>query len=173
MRFSILTLLIVTTICAVGTMSWNSSRPPSVAEWGFTVPPDGNHNMDEGCVYEHFYGKSWQEALGLLKENDEYYVEDFSYMPKPAFNFYYPVLVKHVTSNPLGERNVIGYLGLVAHKIEFDSNLLDRHANMTIDTIRFIEAHATDYDELDGPYHLFENRLRECVESEWFLKNGG
>ena len=87
MRFSILTLLIVTTICAVGTMSWNSSRPPSVAEWGFTVPPDGNHNMDEGCAYEHFYGKSWQEALGLLEENDEYYVEDFSYMPKPAFNF--------------------------------------------------------------------------------------
>ena len=169
MRYSILALLVFTAICAIGVKLLDSSRPPTMADWNYKVPPNGKPYMDEGYAYEHFYGKSRAEALELLRENDEYYVEDFTYMPLPAFNFYYPALVEHVTSVPLDERNVIGYLGLLTHKIEFDSGLLDQHAQLTVDTLKFIE----DNGELDGPYRLFETRLQECLQSDWFATNGG
>ena len=171
MQYSILTLLAFTSLCALCAMCWNSFRPPSMADWNYTVPPNGNPIGDEGYAYEHFCGKSKDEALVLLRENDEYYVEDFSYMPKAAFNFYYPALVKHITSAPLHERNVIGYLGLISLEIEFDSDQLEMHAQLTVDTLRFIETNAVEYDELEGPLGLFETRLEKCIHSDWFSEH--
>lgn len=55
--------------------------------------------LDIPYAYEHFNGKSLDEAVQLLVENALYYQEDLMFMPTPCMHFYIHAYINYLMSD--------------------------------------------------------------------------
>lgn len=53
---------------------------------------------DEAYAFDHFYGKTLQEAEDMIHDAPQLYCEDFLYMPKVPFQFYLNAFIKYLSS---------------------------------------------------------------------------
>lgn len=67
---------------------------PTEADWR-SEPWD----LDVACAYEHFAGKSLDEAVRLFKDNALYYQEDVMFMPRACFPFYAKAYIDYLLSD--------------------------------------------------------------------------
>lgn len=68
---------------------------PGKSDWGVIE----KNNLDAECAFEHFAGKSLDEAEKMFQENALHYQEDLISMPSVAFNYYAPVFAKYILSD--------------------------------------------------------------------------
>lgn len=52
------------------------------------------NGLDEAYAFDHFYGKTLEEAEDMIHDLPHYYREDFTYMPEIPFRFYFKA-IKH------------------------------------------------------------------------------
>ena len=71
-----------------------SMRLPSKADWAALDPND----LEAPYIREHFFGKSFEDALELFENNAIFYGEELLSMPYGLFNFYAPALVAYLLS---------------------------------------------------------------------------
>ena len=53
---------------------------------------------DEGYAFDHFYGKTLEEAEDMIHDAPQLYWGDFLYMPKVPFQFYLNAFIKYLSS---------------------------------------------------------------------------
>jgi hypothetical protein len=58
-------------------------KPPTEADW-----QSEPWNQEIPYAYDHFFGRSLEEAFALFVENAMYHEEDMVWMPRPCFRFY-------------------------------------------------------------------------------------
>ncbi len=54
--------------------------------------------LDEAHAFDHFYGKTLKEAENMIQDASEYYWEDFLWMPKIPFRFYFKAFKNYLNS---------------------------------------------------------------------------
>ena len=52
------------------------------------ISPSNLEQLDEKCAYEHFFGKTLEEAREMFAETSHIYLEDLGWMGKRAFDYY-------------------------------------------------------------------------------------
>ena len=67
---------------------------PTEADWR-SEPWD----LDIPHAYQHFAGKSHEQAVELFQENAIYYQEDVMFMPRKCFPFYLRAYMEYLLSN--------------------------------------------------------------------------
>ena len=73
--------------------SKNINSIPSESDWA-----NNKYGLDEKYAYDHFNGKSRDQAFKLFRENALYYQEDLTYMYGKVFDFYLQSYIDYLLS---------------------------------------------------------------------------
>lgn len=85
------------------------------------ISPSNLSQLDERTAYEHFVGKSLEEAVDLFREIDHVYVEDLAWMGDVAFDFYVDAYIAYLLESPRGMVDICLAKGLVVTKFIMES----------------------------------------------------
>jgi hypothetical protein len=90
--------------------------PPSKQDFGI------EDDLDVKSAWEHFGGKSLDEAYVVFTSNAFYYQEDLMWMDTPAFLFYFPIAIRYIMSESAkGDSDTVSSVaGLVAFRFKYD-----------------------------------------------------
>lgn len=130
-----------------------------------TIPTEAEWRSEPWCLdipyaYEHFFGKSLEEAFALFVKNACYYEEDIMFMPLPCFRYYVHAYMSYLLS-PASASDSDGasaFFGLVecrAADIQgADAQLMAR----VVEVLRHLRDNQSFYAASEGVYGSFREK---------------
>ncbi|MCX6924589.1 MAG: hypothetical protein NT154_15445 [Verrucomicrobia bacterium] len=117
-------------------------------------------------AYEHFFGKSLEDAASLLKENCIYYSEDLMWMPLPCFQYYILAYTNYLLSESShGDADGAScFLRLVEFRkedIRGSSELVIGEIAKTLEKLKGGQGWYGATEEIDGS---FQDRALLCLK---------
>lgn len=129
-------------------------------------------SLDERSACQHFLGKTLEEAEALFRENSLYYQEDLMFMGVSAFRFYVQAAVNYIQSeSATGDGGIIScFEGILAHRLEYQSQALVPVIPQLVSTCRFITSH---WDRFDVSPEIYVGLKERYVALEQSLARAG
>ena len=98
-------------------------------------------DLDGDYAVQNWLGKSIDEGVGMLTENSLHYSEDFTYMGKVAFNYYFDSVLKYAKSNQSNED--CGFIsGIInctlEHRWEYEKEIIKGSKSKIIDFLNYV-----------------------------------
>ena len=78
--------------------------------------------LDGKIVVEHLLGKTVEDAVALLEENDLTFSEDYMWMGPEAFCYYAPALVRYLQSDAANGDDLFPYHMLITFRLRLDED---------------------------------------------------
>lgn len=108
------------------------------------ISPSNLSQLDERTAYEHFVGKSLEEAVDLFREIDHVYVEDLAWMGDVAFDFYVDAYIAYLLESPRGMVDICLAKGLVVTKVA-----MGNEPSKLVDLVNAIERYGEPLEPCD------------------------
>jgi hypothetical protein len=123
--------------------------PPSKQDFGI------ENNLDVKSTWEHFGGKSLDEAYVVFASNAFYYQEYLMWMDTPAFLFYFPIAVRYIMSESAkGDSDTVSSVaGLLAFRFKCDGVESTRSLFEQIKAL--CDYVITNYDQFDINFDIY------------------
>jgi hypothetical protein len=122
------------------------------------ISPSNLVQLDERTAYEHFYGKSLEEAVALFREIDHVYIEDLAWMGDVAFDFYVDAYIAYLLESPRNTVDICLAKGLVVTKVAM-GNEPDRLVDLVDAIERYGEPSEACDRRRDREYEEIKRRL--------------
>ena len=121
-------------------------------------------------AWKTFGSKTAEEAYELFIQNPFGYVEDFRWIAPNAFTFYFPIVVRYVTSDrSKGDSDTVSSVaGILESQLEEDSRGLSPVFREITKLCRHIISHYADYDldyDIYGDVKTRYERIAKIIES--------
>jgi hypothetical protein len=122
-----------------------------------------NDDLDTGCAFKQFGGKSLFEAVELFAENALYYQEDLQWMPKVPFQFYVHAFKEYLLSEEAAEDSDAAscFLRLIKLKLETDPEVVVEIFDSLLPSVRYVAENQKYYDADIKIYGDFQVLLSE------------
>jgi hypothetical protein len=138
-----------------------TTKPPTEGDWR-----GGPWDMEIPYAYDHFFGKSLQEAFALFVENALYYEEDLMWMPLPCFQYYVLAYTNYLLSeSSRGDADGAScFFGLVEFRkddIRGSSELVIGEIARTLEKLKGGQGWYGATEEIDGS---FQERALACLK---------
>ena len=133
---------------------------PTEADWR-SEPWD----LDTPYAYDHFFGKTLREAVGLLAESAVYYHEDLLFMPSACLRYYIVAYIEYLSSErSFGDSGGAScFLSLIDCRCDdirsFSRNTFQR----TIKALKKMRVHQNRYNGSPEIYGDFATRIEQTL----------
>ena len=131
------------------------------------ISPTDGVDLDERMALEHFFGKSREEALELLRQDFSYYVEDLTYMGDKAFFYYLGAVKDYLEEGAFSPSDYVDMARELLGVFQYRESLIPN------DDILWIGEHiATRLEEIvrhdeswaDEPFLISEKKIRNLTK---------
>ena len=109
--------------------------------------------QDEANAFDHFHGKTLEEAEDMIHDHSEYYCEDFWWMPEIPFRFYCSAFKKYLTS-PRSKDNCYAansFIVLIEHLLEYKYDWIEDSWQSIAYVLNRLADHQDFYNYLTKP----------------------
>ncbi len=136
---------------------------PTKEHWGRAW-----EGLDEGYAFDHFYGKTLEEAEDMMHYAPQLYCEDFLYMPKVPFQFYLNAFIKYLSSER--SRYDFDAANRFIHLIKIQLDLgygdwMENHWQSIYKMLNHLADQQEFYDTLTKP-DKFRKRVNQIIEKQ-------
>lgn len=123
--------------------------------------------LDEADAFDHFYGKTIQEAEDMIHNTPEYYCEDFLWMPKVPFQFYLNAFIKYLISQRSRDNSYAAnsFIGLIKLQVGYEYDWIEDHSQSIYKTLNHLADQQEFYDILTKP-GKFRKRVNQIIEKQ-------
>jgi hypothetical protein len=134
------------------------------------IPTEADWRSEPWCLdipiaYEHFFGKSLDEAFALFVDNALYYEEDVMFMPTACFRFYINAYMSYILSHSSsGDSDGAScFFGLVECRIK---DILSSDSALTArisEVLTRLRDNQALYDADEAIYGSFSKKADACL----------
>jgi hypothetical protein len=138
-----------------------TAKPPTEADW-----QSESWNHETPYAYDHFFGRSLEEAFALFVENALYYEEDLVWMPPPCFRFYVLAYTNYLLSeSSRGDADGAScFFGLVDCRKEDISGSSELVIGEIARALEKLKGGQNWYDASEEIYGSFQDRALSCLK---------
>lgn len=133
----------------IGSNRINSMKIPTLLD----ISPTNLLDLDEKLAYQHFFGKSLDEARSLFGQG-AIYVDDLGWMGEKAFNYYVCAYVEYLNSCDFRDLDINAMMSIVVQRSLVDKSflnikkLIDKISEFRGGSNRAIHGIERDYDKV-------------------------
>lgn len=123
--------------------------------------------LDAACAYEHFLGKSIDQAVELLAENSLRYQEDILFMPVKCFRYYVQAYVAYLRS-PASQHDAIGascFIDIVELRLKDVRESVPELIESIQSTLEYVTLHQEWFCDESPTYRSFERKTARIVKN--------
>lgn len=123
--------------------------------------------LDEAYAFDHFYGKTLEEAEDMIHELPHYYCEDFKWMPRVPFCFYFKAFKSYLISSRSKDNfyAAISFIGLIEHRVKYRYDWIKEGWPSIIEILNQLADHQDFYDGLTKP-GKFRKKVNKIIAKQ-------
>lgn len=123
-------------------------------------------DLDVDCAYEHFYGKTVQEAERLFQKDSANYQEDLMFMPGVCLPYYLQAFMQYlVSTHSEGDADgAAGFISLITSRVQDTPEDLEPILPAVAFALRYVADHQDFYEASEEVYGSFHEQVQALAD---------